>query len=420
MRLLYGLSSVMLSVESTKIYGQHGKLWQRDICAGSTPAGNKIIGDHSQISCDDSDDELIVVHQPRNVPVIKYHEVEGVSKREFYDSQEQLHLAECYTDFGLPAPEIQAKITLQNGTVLYEEFDISACLGQTSKNFLSFSTGNSMFDDFGEDFGNGNSNCRTDFDWLNPEETDYVQRSTGILFKVIDQNFDKARISCQNSYFLNGTDGKRATAESAEIEIRVYRPMKEVGLRVEQSEVDGEIVTLSCEAFGGYPENYEFSYELNGAWVDVKELLSGSIKLSMNDELICSGVWSVGDQEKVMRSDTFLSVYQQKPLRNNQAGSHGGGDFDLYGDGSELDNNLDENEKDFPDRDDSNKTTKMVIFGAVVVIIIAIVIIFVRIQGWIPGFGGSETSTEDTEAHGGADNDEQAKEPLNPVQTNVD
>ena len=81
----------------------------------------------------------------------------------------------------------------------------------------------------------------------------------------------------------------------------------------------------------------------------------------MNDELICSGVWSVGDQEKVMRSDTFLSVYQQKPLRNNQAGSHGGGDFDLYGDGSELDNNLDENEKDFPDRDDSNKTTKMVI-----------------------------------------------------------
>jgi len=54
------------------------------------------------------------------------------------------------------------------------------------------------------------------------------------------------------------------------------------------------------------------------------------------------------------------------------------------------------------------------------VIIIAIVIIFVRIQGWIPGFGGSETSTEDTEAHGGADNDEQAKEPLNPVQTNVD
>lgn len=113
-----------------------------------------------------------------------------------------------------------------------------------------------MFDDFGEDFGNGNSNCRTDFDWLNPEETDYVQRSTGILFKVIDQNFDKARISCQNSYFLNGTDGKRATAESAEIEIRVYRPMKEVGLRVEQSEVDGEIVTLSCEAFGGYPENY--------------------------------------------------------------------------------------------------------------------------------------------------------------------
>ena len=59
-------------------------------------------------------------------------------------------------------------------------------------------------------------------------------------------------------------------------------------------------------------------------------------------------------------------------------------------------------------------------FGAVVIIIIAIVIIFVRIQGWIPGFGSSETSTEDTEAHGGAEHDQQAKEPLNPVQTSED
>ena len=128
--------------------------------------------------------------------VIKYHEVEGLAKREFYDSQEQLHLAECYTDFGLPAPEIRAKISLQNGTVLFEEFDISACLGQTNKNFLSFSTENSIFENFGDE----NSNCRTDFDWLNSEETDYVQRSTGILFKVIDQNFDKAKLSCQNTY----------------------------------------------------------------------------------------------------------------------------------------------------------------------------------------------------------------------------
>lgn len=413
MRILYSLPSVLLSVQSTKLYGQHGKLWQRDICAGSVPAGKKIIADHSKISCA-NDDELIVVHQPRNVPVIKYHSVENHEKREFYDSQEQLHLAECYTDFGLPAPEIRAKIQLQNGTILFEEFDISACLGQTSKNFLSFSNENSIFEDL-----NINSNCRTDFDWLNDQETDYVQRSTGILFKVIDQNFDRAKISCQNTYFLNGTDGKRATAESGEIEIRVYRPMREVRLNVEQNMINGEILKLTCEAFGGYPENYEFSYELNGKIIDIKNLLSGSIKMLMGDELICSAVWSVGDQEKTMQSDTFLSVFQPKANRNNAGSSHGGGDFEFYGDGSELEK-FDETDKEFPEREDNSKTTKMIIFGAVVVIIIAIVIIFVRIQGWIPGFGGSETSTEDTEAHGGADNDEQAKEPLNPIQTSED
>lgn len=244
-------SNILHLTSSNKVFGQHGQLWQRDICSGSEPAGTKVIADHSKIDCDNND-ELVVVHEPRNVPVIKYHEVEGVAKREFYDSQEQLHIAECYTDFGLPAPQIRAKIRLQNGTTLYEEFDISACLGRSSKNFLSFST-DSIFSDFNE-----NTDCRTDFDYLNSEETDYVKRSTGILFKVIDEHFDKAKISCQNSYYLNGTNGKMATSESSEIEIRVYRPMQSVKLDVEQDPISGAILKLNCEAFGGYPENYQF------------------------------------------------------------------------------------------------------------------------------------------------------------------
>ena len=156
---------------------------------------------------------------------------------------------------------------------------------------------------------------------------------------------------------MNGTDGKRATSESDEIEIRVYRPMSEVSLSVDQDDSTGEIVRLNCEAFGGYPENYDFSYELNGNIINIDDLFRGSLRLKLGDELICLATWSVGDQKKSMQSDTFLSTYQKKPLRNNN--QVGGGDFDLYGGSNEFDDS-DENDTDFPDRDDGNKTTKMI------------------------------------------------------------
>merc|ERR1712178_429213 len=144
--------------------------------------------------------------------------------------------------------------------------------------------------------------------------------------------------------------------------------MKEVTLNVDQDDSTGKIIRLNCEAFGGYPENYVFTYELNGEIINIDDLLKGSKNLNFGDELICLATWSVGDQEKSMQSDTFLSTYQKKPLRNNN--QVGGGDFDLYGDGHEI-NDSDEKDNDIPDRDNGNKTTKMIIFGAVVIIIIA-------------------------------------------------
>lgn len=167
----------------------------------------------------------------------------------------------------------------------------------------------------------------------------------------------------------------------------------------------------------GIRKTINFFYELNGKNFDISDILSSN--LNAGDELICSAIWSVGDQSKTMRSDTFLSIFQRmSEIGMSESGPQGGGaGFEVLGDGVVVEkDDYDEGVED--ENPTGNKTMKMLLFGLVVVIIIAIVVVFVRIQGWIPGFGSSTSSTEDTEAHGGADGDEQAKEPLNPVQTN--
>lgn len=77
--------------------GIRGATWPLDICGGAYPAGEQIITAHDSLeSCN-----LDVIQAPQNKPLIRNRIIEGKPKEIFYASSEQVHIAECYSDYDL-------------------------------------------------------------------------------------------------------------------------------------------------------------------------------------------------------------------------------------------------------------------------------------------------------------------------------
>lgn len=273
---LISLALLIALARSTTYYSLQGEKWPAETCNGKFPAKEKAIANHAgKKICPGH--ELIVVNEPRNNPQIRHHTINDKEKTTFYDDNRKsiVHIAECFSDFALPAPKIEAIVKLKNGTELPPQtFDIDKCLAKAQGSFLSFSAGLGLdFEHNGDgsnsDSGpaagagldngldnNFNENCPTDFDYMNQDNTDWVKKSTGIWYHSLDKTFDQAEIRCRSTFYKNFTAGSVPVKESTisrPISIRVSHPPEEVRMRIVQDAKSGIIEELECVHFGGYP-----------------------------------------------------------------------------------------------------------------------------------------------------------------------
>ena len=92
--LIYFLKT-KAQISSSSAVGIRGATWPLDICNGEYPAGEQIITAHDSLeSCN-----LDVIQAPQNKPLIRNRIIEGKPKEIFYASSEQVHIAECYSDY---------------------------------------------------------------------------------------------------------------------------------------------------------------------------------------------------------------------------------------------------------------------------------------------------------------------------------
>ena len=251
-----------------------GKTWPQNICDGQNtfPSGQQAIAKHGTDrdlakSCPKSN--FIIINEPANMPYIRHRQLADgrTAKTEFYDDSdsEMVHLAECFSGYGLPAPEISAVVNLKNGTELNINFNIEVCLGKTSDGFLDFLPASlpDFEHTFNQELSDANeAHCETDFAYMGDKaaKNDWTQRSTGILYHTLNKDWHNAEIICRASYYKNFTEGmvpEKAIADSHKISIQVVHPMETVELKVEQ-DMDGVVTDLQCFTVGGYPEPYLF------------------------------------------------------------------------------------------------------------------------------------------------------------------